>query len=358
MPKLLIAASGTGGHLFPGLAVAEAMPSSWEISWLGVPDRLEVKVLPKCYQLVTVSAGAVQAKGIRRFLQIFQLLIAARKVNQFNRLNGIHVVFTTGGYIAAPAILGAIWSGLPVVLHESNAFPGRVTRLMGRFCNLIALGLPPAAKHISGCKKVVVTGTPVRTPFLSLQSLPSWVPIGPGPLIVVMGGSQGALGLNRMVRAVLPDVLKEGCRVVHLTGHNDPDDRKLRHANYFAKPFTHSMAALLQHADLAISRAGAGALSELAVCSTPAILVPYPLAKDQHQEFNAAFAAELGAAVIVRQHEPEGNTLRETLLRLLSSRFLDDNSKDDLLSKMRQGMKRLAVKESQLELVEILKEFA
>ena len=188
MPKLLIAASGTGGHLFPGLAVAEAMPPSWEISWLGVPDRLEVKVLPKCYQLVTVSAGAVQAKGIRRFLQIFQLLIAAKKVNEFNQLNGIDVVFTTGGYIAAPAILGAIWSGLPVVLHESNAFPGRVTRLMGRFCNLIALGLPPAAKHISGCKKVVVTGTPVRTPFLSLQSLPSWVPIGPGPLIVVIGG--------------------------------------------------------------------------------------------------------------------------------------------------------------------------
>jgi len=356
MPRLLIAASGTGGHIFPALAVAEALPLPWEINWLGVPDRIETEVLPKDYQLVTVNAGGVQAQGWRKYFQIFQLLIAVKKVRDLIRSRRINVVFTTGGYIAAPAILGAIWCGIPVVLHESNALPGRVTRLMGRLCNLIALGLPPAAKHISG-SRTLVTGTPVRASFLSSHPLPNWVPSGIGPLIVVMGGSQGALDLNRMVRAALPVLLKEGCRVVHLTGHNDPDTEQLRHVNFIEKPFSDEIPALLQHADLAISRAGAGALSELAICRTPAILVPYPFAKDQHQDFNAAFAAELGAAVIVHQDEPEQNTLKETLFRLLKSRLTGRGLNNDPLNKMKLGMNKLARKESVNYLVEILQRF-
>ncbi len=355
MPRLLIAASGTGGHLFPALAVAEALPSSWQICWLGVPDRLETEILPKNYNLTTISVGGLQARGIRKILQFLRLVFAARKVKQLNQDQKIDAVFTTGGYIAAPAILGAIWCGLPVVLHESNAVPGRVTRFMGRFCNLIALGLPPAAKRLSGCR-TVVTGTPVRALFLSSQPLPTWVPSTPGPLIIVMGGSQGAVGLNLMVRAVIPLLLKEGCRVVHLTGHNDPEIKELRHGNFVSKAFSNEMPALLQHADLAISRAGAGALSELAVCRTPAILVPYPSATDQHQDFNAAFAAEFGAAVIVHQHEPHHHTLRETLFRLLKCRLYGTDSLLDPLPKMKEGMEKLAVRGSEKLLVEILKQ--
>ena len=357
MPQLLIAASGTGGHLFPALAVAEALPASWEISWLGVPDRLETVVLPKRFNLVTVRAGGLQARGVKKVFQLLQLLAAAKKVLELNRKQRINVVFTTGGYIAVPAILGAIWCGVPVILHESNALPGRATRLMGRFCNLIALGLPPAAKRIKG-SRTVVTGTPVRSAFFVSQPLPNWAPQGCGPLIVVMGGSQGALGLNLMVRAVIPFLLKEGCRVVHLTGQNDLDTGKLRHENFVAKPFSNAIPALLQNAELVVSRAGAGALSELAVSNTPAILVPYPLAKDQHQDFNAAFAAELGAAVIVHQHEPEKNTLREILSRLLMYRLSGKGFDSDPLLKMKEGMKKLAVIGPEKTLVEILQRFS
>ena len=356
MPRILIAASGTGGHLFPALSVAEALPASWEIIWLGVPDRLETEILPKKYHLVTVIAGGLQAKGLRKLFQLFQLLFAAVKVRQLHREKSINVVFTTGGYIAAPAILGAVWCGLPVVLHESNALPGKVTRLMGRFCNLIALGFPAAANRISGCR-TVVTGTPVRKSFLEQQPLPDWVPIGKGPLLVVMGGSQGALGLNLMVREVLPDLLQEGCRVVHLTGQNDPDAETIRHRNFVAKPFSDEIPALLQNSDLVISRAGAGALSELAICNTPAILVPYPLATDQHQEFNAACAAQLGAAVIVSQHKPGENALRQTLLRLLKNRLYGSNTDFDPLLEMKEGMKKLAVRASDKALVVILEGF-
>ncbi len=357
MTRILIAASGTGGHLFPALAVAEALSKSWEVSWLGVPNRLETELVPKNFELITVRAGGLNGHGIRKFFQLCQLLAAAFKVFNLHRSKRIDVVFTTGGYIAAPAILGAICCGIPVILHESNAFPGKVSRLMGRFCNVVALGLPSASKYLAGCK-TINTGTPIRSSFFAPQALPAWVPVGKGPLIVVMGGSQGALGLNLMVRAVTPFLLREGCRVVHLTGHNDSDlEGEIKHQNFVAKSFSNQIPALLQHADLAISRAGAGSLSEMAVCGTPAILVPYPLATDQHQNFNAVFAAQLGAAVIVHQHQPEDDVLRETLGRLLRGRLDKSGTNSDPLIKMKLAMLSFAEKESEETLVKILHEF-
>ena len=357
MPRLLIAASGTGGHLFPALSVAEALPESWEIIWLGVPDRMETEILPRKYPLITVNAGGLRSKGFRKVFQLFRLFFAVFKVRDLIKKQSIDLIFTTGGYIAAPAILGAVSCRLPVILHESNAFPGKVTRLMGRFCNCVALGLPTAARHLSGCK-TLVTGTPVRKSFFCSQSLPSWVPINKGPLIVVMGGSQGALGLNLMVREILPELLKVGCRVVHLTGHNDKNLGTISHKNFVEKPFSDQIPALLQHADLAISRAGAGALSELALSSTPAILIPYPQATDSHQDFNAACAAELGAAVIIHQNNEDQRNLYETVFRLLKSRLFSDDIELDPLLKMREGMEKLAGRESEKILVKILKGFS
>ncbi len=353
MPKLLIAASGTGGHVFPALAVAERLSSSWGVSWLGVSDRLEKQLVPDCYTLFTLDRRVIGSSGVKKIFGILQLIKAVLQVRRLLRSHQIDVVFTTGGYIGAPAILGAILSGLPVILHESNAFPGRVTRFLGRFCNLVALGLPPAAKYLSGCR-TVVTGTPVRESFFITQPLPDWVPLGSGPLIVVMGGSQGALGLNLMVREVFPLLLKEDCRVVHLTGQNDTKIGQFSHPNFVEKSFCNEIPSLLQHADLVISRAGAGALSELAVCKTPAILVPFPAAMDHHQDFNAAFAAEFGAAVVVHQHEPQINVLKDTVFRLLKSRLSSKKFSVDPLQKMKRGMQSLVVIESEQFLIDLL----
>lgn len=240
-----------------------------------------------------------------------------------------------------------------MVLHESNAIPGRVTRLLGRACTQVAIGLPAAARRIPGCK-AIVTGTPVRNSFLQSQTLPDWVPQGPGPLLVVMGGSQGALGLNRMVRPLLPMLLSEGCRVVHLTGSNDPDVNSIKHPGFAERPFSDAIPALLQHADLAISRAGAGSLSELAVSGTPTVLVPFPQAADRHQDANAACAAALGAAVIVHQHGPSEPTLRQTLWRLLGPRLRSCDSAADPLVSMAQAMGTLAEADADQQLAALL----
>ena len=354
MTRLLIAASGTGGHLFPALAVAEAINTRWPVRWLGVPDRLETELVPDRYGLITVKAGGLQGRGWAKLLQLMRLLAASWTVRRVIRRQEIDVVFTTGGYIAAPAILGALLCRIPVVLHESNAIPGRVTRLLGRFCSAVAIGLPIAQGRIPASRPVL-TGTPVRAAFLVPQPLPEWVPAGDGPLLVVMGGSQGAVGLNRMVRGVLPTLLKQGCRVVHLTGGNDPDCQAVQHPLLVEKRFSDEIPALLQHADLAISRAGAGSLSELAVCGTPSVLVPFPQAADRHQEANAACAAKCGGAVIVHQHAPEHPALARTLDQLLAERLgRKDAQQSGLLEAMREGMMQLAERDADAQLATLL----
>ncbi len=355
MFRLLIAASGTGGHIFPALSVAESLPQSWEISWLGVPNRLESQIVPGKFHLTTISVNGLQSQGIRKFFDGCKLLFSTISVIRLIRKKKIQIVFTTGGYIAAPAIIGSKLCGIKVVLHESNAFPGKVTRFLGRFCNQVALGVPIAAEKLKGCQ-LIFTGTPVRRTFLEAKSLPDWVPNGFGPLIVVIGGSQGAIGLNCMVREIIPWLLEHGCRVVHIIGKNETSST-VDNSKFVERVFVEDMPGLLQHADLAISRAGAGSLSELAVCNTPAILIPYPAAADEHQDFNAAYAAQFGAALIIHQGSSGVPTLRRSIKRFLDSYFSTLENSDNLLKKMQEGMQKLGVRDAHLRVANLLKRY-
>ncbi len=325
MPRLLIAASGTGGHIYPALALADAMPNAWEIEWLGVPNRLEIKLVPKKYNLITLKVGGLQGNFFRKIFEFFKLVFASIQVSIILRKRKIDIIFTTGGYISAPSILGAKLTGKPIVLHESNAIPGKVSRLLGRFCNHVVVGIPSTCDYLPGCN-TSITGTPVRSEFFLEKPLPSWAPSGDGILIVVMGGSQGSKRMNEMVRNILPWLLEKGCRVVHLTGKNDCFYRNLgkvkTHPNLVVRHFSNEIPALLHNADLAISRAGAGAICELMVTKTPSILIPFPQSTDNHQEFNAAFMARFGGAIIVNQHNPQENTLKKIVSNLLDSNSL------------------------------------
>ena len=172
-----------------------------------------------------------------------------------------------------------------------------------------------------------------------------------------MGGSQGAVGLNRMVRESLPWLLKQGYRVVHIIGKYDQPS-KINHKNFVEKSFTEEIPGLLQNADLAISRAGAGTLSELAICSLPGILVPYPYSSDHHQDANAAYAAQFGAALIVHEDKFGSNVLTRALEGLLVQNHVSNKiQSDDLLKKMREGMSNLAIKDADQRLISILQKY-
>ena len=353
MSNLLIAASGTGGHIFPALAVASAMPSSWKCSWIGVPDRLETKLVPKKFNLTTFRVGALQAKGVKRYLQLFRLLVSFFEIRSLLIRKDIKVIFTTGGYISAPVILAAKSCRIPIILHESNAYPGKVTRLFGRYCDHVAFGIKDAINYIN-FSKYQVTGTPLRSEFLSPQTLPEYVPEGVGPLIIIMGGSQGALGLNKMVRPVIPELLERGCRVIHLIGSNNYESEKITHSNFVEKKFSMDIPALLQHADLAISRSGSGAITELIACKLPSILIPYPYASDQHQEFNALHLSQVGAALLIHEHGPEEIILRKALRRLLACEQINNTCKYKFLEKMKLQLEQLIVSEPEKKLVRLI----
>jgi len=352
MARLLIAASGTGGHLFPAVAVAEMLPPHWDIHWLGTRERLDGGLVPEHYPLHWVAIGGWQGDWQSRLLRLLQLLGAVWTVRRLLHRERITMVFTTGGYIAAPAILAARLAGVPVLLHESNVVAGRVTRLLGGCCSGLAVGWhstrlsPPPAR-------VWHTGTPVRADFYRPAPLPEWAPRGPGPLLVVMGGSQGARGLNHMVRQQVWPWLEAGCRVVHLCGQDDPDTGSLQDPAYVERRFTGEMAGLLQHGDLAISRAGAGSISELAASGCPAVLVPYPHAADQHQEANAVAVAALGAAVIVHEN-PDGEPLRRAVRRLLDPRLQGVAPAVDPLVAMAAAMERLARNDAAAAVAKVL----
>jgi len=332
MPRLLIAASGTGGHIYPALSFADSLPKSWEIQWLGVQNRLDVELVPKKYNLIKLKVGGLQGNILKKIFDLCKLLIASIQVSILLRQKKINVIFTTGGYISAPSILGAKITGTPILLHESNAMPGKVTRLLGRFCDHVALGIPSSSQFLPDCS-TSFTGTPVRSNFFLEQSLPSWAPKGVGLLIVVMGGSQGAIKMNEMVRNTLPWLLEKGFRVIHLTGKNDCFYRNLSkfksHSNLVIRHFSNEIPALLQNADLAISRAGAGAICELMVTKTPSILIPFPESTDQHQDLNAAYMARVGGAVIVNQNDP-----KKKILKNIISNLIDSNSLSEMKSNM------------------------
>lgn len=347
-PRLLIAASGTGGHLFPAIALAERL-SDYEIEWLGVAGRMENRVIPDLYKLNIVDVSGFQKKSIGHILSVLTRFIKSifqtRKILKQGNFSG---VFTTGGYISAPAIIGARMLGLPVVLHESNALPGKVTRLFAPWCSEVLVGFPAAKDHLKK-GRVTYAGTPVRKQFeaqlsASLDDLK--IPDGV-PLIAIVGGSQGAVAVNQVVRECVPDWISAGAWVVHQTGSNDPDVDQYQHPYYITLPFYDKIAALFQRADLVISRAGAATLTELAMSNTPSILIPYPYAAEDHQAFNAKVFAQAEAGEMIRQGDLQAADLRDRVLALIQN--------PTKLKQMSARAGTIAVRDSAEQVAEIMR---
>jgi UDP-N-acetylglucosamine--N-acetylmuramyl-(pentapeptide) pyrophosphoryl-undecaprenol N-acetylglucosamine transferase len=346
--RLLIAASGTGGHLFPAIALAEKLPD-YEIEWLGVPNRLETQLVPKEYPLNTISVeGFQQGLSLASLGILAKLITSVIEVRKLLQQGNFQGVFTTGGYIAGPSVVAARSLGLPVILHEANALPGKVTRFLGPWCSAVAVGFDVAGKHLPRAKPVY-TSTPVRSQFLDediVATLDLPIP-SDAPLIVVFGGSQGAVAVNKLVRESAEAWFNAGAYVVHLTGDKDPEANKLQHPQYISLPFYNNMAALLRRANLAITRSGAGSLTELAVCGVPAIMIPFPFAAEDHQSYNAKVFTSAGAGLSFKQSELTADILGTTVLRLLESK--------EELHKMSQAAKAIAVPDSAEKLAQLVR---
>ena len=352
--NLLIAASGTGGHIFPALSIAENIEKQWNISWLGVEQRCESELVPKKYHLFRLKVKAPTKKNIFLSFQYLKVILSTLSVVRIILKERINLVFTTGGYISAPAILASKILGVPIILHESNLVPGTVTKYFGSMCNYILTGFSETIDFLNS-NKAVYTGTPLREQFYSRHKLPDWVPVSSKPLVLVMGGSQGAKGVNDMFDASLGFLLSANFRIIHLIG--DTNKKKIdskNKSNYIQVHFTNDMANLMQNCDLVISRAGAGTINELIAVRKPSILIPYPGSKNNHQERNALVLSSIGGAIIINQSAKADLFLNKTLKRIFSKKR---KNKYEILDLMQKNMSQFKSNKSKNEIIKFINYF-
>jgi UDP-N-acetylglucosamine--N-acetylmuramyl-(pentapeptide) pyrophosphoryl-undecaprenol N-acetylglucosamine transferase len=358
--NFVIAAGGTGGHLFPGLAVAEVLVgrghqvmliiSEKEIDSLATQGRAE-------FRIERVPGVGMQSKSPIALLK-FALKFRAGLVQVKALYDDFapHAVLGMGGFTSTAPILAGRSRKIPTFVHESNAIPGKANRLNGRLVTRVLLGFEECAKFFPA-GKCEITGTPIRTSLgqrlPKLTALAAFNLTPDRPTLLVMGGSQGARGINQALIAALPKLSERGLQIIHLSGSGA--DAELReayakaHVPAFVAPFHHRMEELYSAADLAIARSGAASLTELSHFGLPSILIPYPFAAEDHQTLNANIFERAGAATLLKEHETSGENLAEKLLW-----FLDDPAR---LAEMSARSASLAPKQAAERVADVILKF-
>ena len=343
--RFVIAGGGTGGHLFPALAVGEVLLerghevvifiSEKDIDTLATKDRTGFRF----EKLPGIGMPKLFSLAILGFLKRFNDSLSPCR--SLYRKFQPHAVLGMGGFTSTAPILAGRMRKIPTFLHESNAIPGKANRLNARMTDAVLLGFEDCARYFPKSPHQV-TGTPIR------KSLTRRVPreealaaFGLQPdrkTLLVMGGSQGAHGINEAAIKALPLLKPLPVQVIHLTG---PNDDQLAAANYrreeipaHVAPFCHQMEMAYSAADLALSRSGAASLSELSHFGIPSLLIPYPFAAENHQALNAAIFARSGAAIVVEQ----GLVAAETFAAEIGALLRDP----DRLGKMSRAARALA----------------
>jgi UDP-N-acetylglucosamine--N-acetylmuramyl-(pentapeptide) pyrophosphoryl-undecaprenol N-acetylglucosamine transferase len=321
---VMVMAGGTGGHVFPALAIAGELRAAREIVWLGTEKGIEARLVPAAgYPVEWIDVEGLRGKGIGRWLGApLRLLRAVSQARGALRRRRPAVVLGLGGFASGPGGIAAWLAGTPLVIHEQNAVAGLTNRWLSRFASRIAEGFP--GSFPAGCGALYV-GNPVRPEIAALPPPRQRFEARSGPLrLFVFGGSQGASSINRLVPAAV--ALLPGSRrpqVLHQTGARD---RESTEAAYRAagvqadvRAFVDDMASAYAEADLVVSRAGALTVAELAAAGVGAILIPFPAAVDDHQTRNAEWLGRVSAAQVVSETGLTAPELANRLATLLGN---------------------------------------
>lgn len=324
-PHVAIACGGTGGHLFPGLAVADQLTArGCEVTVLISPKDVDQQAVrsAQSVEVVTLPAVALQ-RGSRLafFGGFFRSFSASRRLFKARRPDA---VLAMGGFTAAPPVLAARSLGVKTFLHESNTIPGKANRWLARFVHQAFVGFPESEGRLAA-REVIVTGTPVRAEIRSSEVAACRVALGldaTRPVVLVMGGSQGARGVNDLIIGALPMLARHALQWqwLHITGADDVEKVRQAYARVESKavvrPFLAQMQTALGAATACVSRAGASSLAEIAAMRLPTLLVPLPGSADNHQWHNARAFEETGAAQLLQQNEATPEKV-STMLREL-----------------------------------------
>ncbi len=358
--RFLIACGGTGGHLAPGIALAEALQARGHATTLFISEKkVDARLCGQYPKLTAVPVpGAPFGWKPRVFLRFaWNQAKGLRFSVSFLRRYQPQAIIGFGGFTNAAVVVAGSWLHVPVALHEANRIPGRAIRLLSRFSH--RLYLPPGVR-LPGRLGLLVrhTGLPVRSEVKRLPRAEARAILGVEPmqkLLVLIGGSQGSGPLNRWVEANLEALAREGIQVWCVTGlgKGEAQVRELRSktdavVRAWFEPFTDRVGALFSAADLVVSRAGAGTLAELVRCETPAILIPYPFAANDHQRANAMHFEQQGGGVVIP----------ETALGTLKQEVMDVLFNDSLVNKFRSNLRRMSEENTVETMVRDLEELA
>jgi UDP-N-acetylglucosamine--N-acetylmuramyl-(pentapeptide) pyrophosphoryl-undecaprenol N-acetylglucosamine transferase len=324
--KVLIAGGGTGGHIMPALAIADALKKQYqaELLFVGTARGLESRLVPQAgHRLELIKVGQLKNVSlITRLRTLLDLPMSVLHCRMLLKQFQPDVVIGVGGYASGPAMVAAILAHIPTLAVEPNAFPGLANRLVGKHVSAAAVNFEPALKYFRNAR---VTGIPVRAEFFNLKSRPADAPLH----LLIFGGSQGARVLNQTMPQIAARLLDAvpGLTILHQAGARHAEETQAAYAASGADPlcwqvhaFLDDMARRFEAADLVLSRSGASTVAEEMAAGKPALLVPFPGAADDHQRKNAEVMASAGAASLLIEAGMTPESLLASLTAMLGDR--------------------------------------
>lgn len=321
--SVVVMAGGTGGHVFPALAVAEALRARGvRIHWLGTRAGIEAELVPaRQLDITYLDVSGVRGQGLKRLLLApFKIALAVLKAMQALKAVQADVVIGLGGYVTGPGGIAARLLGKPLLIHEQNAIAGFTNRQLSHLATQVLEAFPGA---FAPAPKVICVGNPVRAEIAALPEPADRFDARTGPLrVLVLGGSQGAVALNELVPEALALLVgKTALEIRHQAGKKNADKARAKYESLKVKaevlPFIDDMAEIYAWADLVVCRSGALTVSEIACAGVASVLIPYPFAVDDHQTANGHFLSEAGAAKLFRQQDLTAGKLAAALEPLL-----------------------------------------
>ncbi|MDD3653329.1 MAG: undecaprenyldiphospho-muramoylpentapeptide beta-N-acetylglucosaminyltransferase [Desulfotomaculaceae bacterium] len=337
--RFIVAGGGTGGHIYPALAIARGLQNRYpgsKIFYVGTTRGMESDIVPK----EGLPFKGITAAGLERKLSFRNLMVLWQAGRGFLQTLEIvrnwrpDLVIGTGGYVCGPVVLAAAFCKVPTLIHEQNAFPGVTNRILSRFAGRVAVTFADSIQYFPRQEKVRLTGLPVRPEILTANRVKAIKKLGlpdNGFLLLSFGGSRGAHTLNEaMVQVIKFYANDPRLHMLHVTGklgHLDFHDRCAASGinlcdirNVTIASYLYNMQDALAAADLVISRAGAATLAELTVLGIPSILIPYPYASENHQEFNARALEKEKASLVVLDRDLNGDVLCTMVTELIGDR--------------------------------------
>ena len=332
--KVVVAAAGTGGHINPGIAIANVIKKhnpNVDIVFIGTNKGLENDLVPRAgYSLKTIEAYGIKRQiSIQNFKNLFKTLKSYKSTKNMIKEIKPDIIIGTGGYICGPVISAGAELKIPTVLHESNAFPGVAVKVLSGKTDTILVGFEDAIKRLPKAKRIVVTGTPTKVKKIELtqeqkEMLKKQLNINNDlPIVIVFGGSQGAESINTCLINIINNKLNKEYHIVWAVGQSNYETVKAtikEEHNCSIVPYIYNMEEVLNLADLVVARSGAMTITEVAKCGKPAIFIPFPYATENHQEYNAKVLENAGAAKIILDKDLEYSILNKTIEEIIGDK--------------------------------------